>query len=88
MFNPPGASTGKSILVFAAIMLGVGLWTGLGRQAWADATLWIAIAVFLACYGAISADLLPQFRRALLAAGLLAGGLAFGLALRTMLGGA
>lgn len=86
MFNPSGTSTGKGILIFALIMLALGLWTGASRRAWADAMLWIAIAVFLASYGAISADLLPRFRRALLITGLIAGVLAFALALIAMLG--
>ncbi len=88
MFHPSGSSAGKGILVFALIMLALGLWTGVSRRAWTDAMLWIAIAIFLGSYGAISADLLPRFRRALLIAGLAAGVLAFALALITMLGGA
>jgi hypothetical protein len=81
MLNPNDRTTGRGLLLFAALMLGLGLFAGAVRGAWRDAGLWLALAVFMACYGALLLDRLPQLRRLLLAVGLVAGALAFGLAL-------
>lgn len=81
MDNPTDPATGRGLLLMALLMLTLGLLTGLTRGAWPDAALWLALSVLLACYGLITLDRLPRWRRALLALGLLAGVLAFGLAL-------
>ncbi len=85
MFDPSRRTTGRGLLLFAAIMLGLGLLLGITRRAWQDAVLWLAIAVFMACYGVIMLGALPRLHRLLLIVGLLAGGVALWLALVTSL---
>jgi hypothetical protein len=85
MFDPSRRTTGRGLLLFAAIMLGLGLVLGVTQQAWQDAALWLAIAVFMACYGIIMLGVLQRLHRLLLIVGLLAGGTALWLALVTSL---
>ncbi len=56
------------------------------QQAWRDAALWLAIAVFAACYGTIQLDLASRWRTLWLGMGLAAGGAAFFVAVASMLG--
>jgi hypothetical protein len=74
------------MLLFAALMLGLAIFLGLGRQAWREAVFWLAIAVFMACYGALTLNALPQLHRLLLILGLAAGAIAFWLALQVSFG--
>lgn len=85
MLNPSNRTTGRSALLFAGLMLALGLFAGFVRQAWRDAALWFAVAVFMACYGAITLDLLPRLQRLLLGIGLLAAAAAFWLAFQSTL---
>ena len=87
MFNPSNPAMGRGMLLFAVIALGLGLAVGVGRQAWREAALWLALAIFCACYGAITLNALPRLHRLLLIVGLAAGGVAFWLALQASLGG-
>jgi hypothetical protein len=86
MFDPTPSTTGRGLLLFAALMLGLALFLGIVRQDWSNAGLWGAIAVFMACYGALTLDALPRLQRLLLIVGLLAGGVALWLALRATIG--
>jgi hypothetical protein len=70
------------MLLFAALMLGLAIFLGLGRQAWREAIFWLAIAVFMACYGTLTLNTLPALHRLVLLLGLAAGMVAFGLALQ------
>jgi hypothetical protein len=77
MLNPLDPATGRSLLIFAAIIFGFGLFWGVTRQTWQDATLLLSIAVFMGCYGTIMLNALPRLHRWLLLIGLVAGGTAF-----------
>lgn len=85
MLNPSNRTTGRSALLFAALMLGLGLFLGLARQAWRDAVLWLAIAAFMACYGTITLGVWPRLHKFLLGLGLIAAALAFWFALQAAL---
>ncbi len=85
MFDPSRRTTGRGLLLFAIIMLGLGIFLGITQQAWRDAALWIAISIFMACYGIIMLGALQRLHRLLLIIGLLAGGAALWLALVTSL---
>lgn len=87
MFNPSNPATGRGLLLFALFLTGLGLFLGLARGQWQEAGMWIALAIFLGCYGAITLDLLPRFHRLLLVIGFAAGGIAFVLALIGVAGG-
>lgn len=82
MLNPDDPTTGRGLLLFAALMFGFGLFVGIGRAAWWDAAFWLSIAGFMACYGALMLDVLPGLQRMFLVLGLTSGGLALLLALR------
>jgi hypothetical protein len=81
ILDPSRNTTGRGLLLFAVLMLGLGLFVGLVRQAWQDAALWLAAAIFMACYGTIMLGALPQLHRLLLVIGLITGVIAIGLAL-------
>ena len=87
MFNPSNPVMGRGMLLFAVIALGLGIAVGVERQAWREAILWLGLAIFCACYGAITLNALPRLHRLLLIVGLAAGGVAFWLALQASLGG-
>ncbi len=82
MLNPGDPTTGRGLLLFAGLMLGLGLFVGLRQAAWWDAAFWLSLAGFMAFYGALLLDVLPQLQRLLLVLGLASGGLALVLALR------
>ncbi len=79
-------TTGRGMLLFAAIMFGFGLYVGISGPNWEGATLWLALAGFMGCFGALMLNLLPRLHRALLVVGFIAGALAFVLAVRMTLG--
>jgi uncharacterized membrane protein len=83
----PSHPGGRAMLLFAALMLGLAIFLGVGRQSWREAAFWLAIAVFMGCYGALTLNALPRLHRLLLIAGLVAGAVAFGLALQASFGG-
>lgn len=70
--------------MFAALVLGLSIFLAV-RRAWSDAALWLAVAIFMACYGTIQLDLLPRWRALLLGIGLVAGGAALLIALVSVL---
>ncbi len=78
---------GRGALLFAALMLGFAIVLGAWQHAWRDAAFWLAIAVFMACYGMLIANMLPRLHRVLLVVGVIAGGSAFWLALQAAFGG-
>jgi hypothetical protein len=82
MREPPYGQSGRPILFFAAIVLVLALWMSLGNGQWIDSALWYALAAFLGCYGLLMSNLGERWNRPLLVAGLLAGVVAFGMALR------
>lgn len=85
MFDPSRRTTGRGLLLFAIIMLGLAIFLGVRQQAWQDAALWLAISIFMACYGIIMLGTLQRLHRLLLIIGLLAGGAALWLALMASL---
>jgi hypothetical protein len=87
MFNPSDPATGRGLLLFALFLLGLGLFLGVARSQWVEAALWVSLAIFLGCYGAIMRDLLPHLHRVLLVIGFAAGGIAFVLALLAVVRG-
>lgn len=87
MFNPSNTAMGRGMLLFAAIAAGLGIVVGVGQQSWRDAIFWLALAIFSACYGAITLNAWPRLQRLLLILGLAAGGVVFWLALQASLGG-
>lgn len=86
MLNPLDPATGKGMLIFAGFLGALALVLGFGRNAWRDAALWLALAVVLACYGSIVLNQLPRLHRWLLILGLVAGGIAFWLAVQASFG--
>lgn len=80
MFDPSSRGTGRGLLLFAVLMLGLSGFLAL-REMWRDAALWLAAAIFAACYGAVQLDLVPRLRTVWLVLGLAAGGAAFLIAL-------
>ena len=86
MINPGDPATGKGLLIFAGFLGVLASVLGFGRGAWRDAALWLALAVVLACYGAIILNLLPHFQRWLLILGIVAGGIALWLAVQASFG--
>lgn len=82
MHGPPDTQTGRGMLLFAAIAFVLALWMSLGRSDWPGSALWFAVAIFLACYGAMLAGAPLRWQRGLLLLGLVAGVAAFLLALR------
>jgi len=83
MLNPPDNTTGRGLLLFAALMFGL-----TGYLAWRgnfyDAALWLAFAVCITCYGFIILNLFPRLHRLLLGIGLVAGGGVMWLALLSL----
>ncbi len=85
MFDPMDRTTGRGLLLLAGLLAGLSAFLAV-QQTWRDASLWLSAAVFLACYGAVQLDLLPRWRKAWLALGLLAGAAAFVIVLLNTLG--
>ncbi len=85
MFDPMDRTTGRGLLLLAGLLAGLSAFLAV-QQTWRDAGLWLSAAVFLACYGAVQLDLLPRWRKAWLALGLLAGAAAFVIVLLNTLG--
>lgn len=84
MLNPSSRGIGHGLFVFA--VLGIGLSAFLAyRQSWGEAALWLAAAIFLACFGAVQLDLAPRHRTLWLVLGLIAGVIAWLIALSSML---
>ncbi len=82
MREPPYGQSGRPILFFAAIVLVLALWMSLGNGQWLDSALWYALAACLACYGILMSNVADRWNRPVLVIGLLAGVVAFGMALR------
>jgi hypothetical protein len=82
MHEPSNTHTGRAMLLFAALMLGLALWIGLGRGQWADTGLWFGLAGFFACYGGLMDGAPERWHRLLLIAGLASGVVAFVFAVR------
>lgn len=80
MLNPMDRTTGRGLVLFAVLLAGLSAFLAV-RQAWSDAAVWLAVAIFLACYGMIQLNLLPRWRKAWLALGLAAGIAAFAIVL-------
>ena len=72
MFDPTDRTTGRGLLLFAGLLVGLSAILVVQRL-WHDAALWLAAAIFLACYGTIQLDLLPRWRKTWLVLGLSAG---------------
>ena len=79
-------TVGRGTLMFAALVFGLSIFLGLARGDWRAAIFWLAISRFMACYGALMLNVVPRLHRLLLIVGLLAGGVAFWLALQASLG--
>lgn len=84
MHGPPDRQTGRGMLLFAAFTAVLALWMSLGRGEWAASALWYAVTIFLASYGGLLGGAPERWHRHLLLVGLVAGVLAFGLALWTV----
>lgn len=82
MHGPPEAQTGRGMLFFAAVILGLALWMSVGRGDWNNSALWFALAGFLGCYGALMGGAPPRWHRLLLVVGLVCGLAAFVFAVR------
>ncbi len=80
MHGPPQTTTGRGLLLFAAIMLALALWLSVGRGEWLASGMWFALAIFFACYGSIMSGVLERWRALLLALGMASGIVAFGYA--------
>jgi hypothetical protein len=85
MINPLDPATGRGLLIFAVIIFVFGLFIGIVRQAWQDATMLLSIAILMSCYGAIMLNALPRLHRWLLLIGLVTGATAFVVAVFMML---
>lgn len=86
MLNPSNPTLGRGLLLFAALLLGLSgylaavEWLPFGR--WHDAVMWLAVAIFMACYGLITLGALERWHRLLLLIGFAAGAAAFGIAVQ------
>lgn len=81
MHKPPQETTGRGLLLFAALMLALALWISVGRGEWLASGMWFALAIFFACYGSIMNGALERWRTILLALGLAGGITALGYAI-------
>ncbi len=81
MHGPPETQTGRGMLFFAVVALILALWMSIGNSDWAGARLWLALAVFLGCYGAMMSGAPERWHRPLVVVGLVAGAFAFFFAL-------
>lgn len=86
MFDPMDRTAGRGLLLLAGLLAALSAFLAV-RQAWLDAGLWLSAAIFLACYGIVQLDLLPRWRKAWLALGLLSGSAAFVIVLVNTLAG-
>jgi len=80
MFDPLDRTTGRGLLLFAGLLVGLSAFL-IVQRLWNDAALWLAAAIFLACYGMVQLDLLPRWRKLWLVLGLGAGAATFVIAL-------
>lgn len=80
MYGPPHQPTGRSMLLFAAMMFGLGCFLLLGRQ-WQIGGLWLAIALCIGSYGLLLIRRATAWDKILVVIGIMAGLIAFGLAL-------
>ncbi len=78
-------TTGRGLLIFAAIIFVFGLFVGIAQQALRDAVTLLSIAVFMGCYGVIMLNKLPHLHRGLLILGLASGVAGFVVAVLMML---
>ncbi|HEX6288743.1 MAG TPA: hypothetical protein VFZ66_06105 [Herpetosiphonaceae bacterium] len=83
---PSNPTVGRGALLFAALMFGLSIFLGVARRDWREAIFWLAISLFMACYGGLMLNVVPQIHRLLLIVGLLAGGVAFWMALQASFG--
>jgi hypothetical protein len=72
MFDPLDRTTGRGLLLFAGMLVGLSAFL-IVQRLWNDAALWLAAAITLACYGTVQLDLLPHWRKTWLVLGLGAG---------------
>ncbi|GAC1357371.1 MAG: hypothetical protein NVSMB42_16410 [Herpetosiphon sp.] len=79
MHGPSTPALGRGMLLFGALMLGLALYLVWTHQ-WLNAGLWLTVAVFSGCYGAIVSLPHRRWDKLLLLVGLLAGVIAFCLA--------
>lgn len=86
MLNPSNPTLGRGLLLFAALLLGLSGYLaaveGLPFGRWQDAAMWLAVAVFMACYGLITLGALARWHRSLLLLGFAAGAVAFVIAVQ------
>lgn len=86
MLNPSNPTLGRGLLLFAALLLGLSGYLaaveGLPFGRWHDAGMWLAVAIFMACYGLITLGALERWHRLLLLLGFVAGGVAFSFAVQ------
>lgn len=80
MVGLPNTQTGRAMLISAVLVLALALWMSLGDGRWLDASLYYALAIVFACYGALLSEVAPRWNRLLVIVGLLAGVVAFGMA--------
>ncbi len=83
MGGPPNVHTGRGLMIFAVFLVLLALWMSVVNGQWFDAGLFYALGIVFGCYGAILNNYAPQWQRLLLGLGLVAGIIAFVLALRS-----
>ncbi|MBA3945748.1 MAG: hypothetical protein H0X37_14415 [Herpetosiphonaceae bacterium] len=81
MHGPTTPTMGRGMLLFAALIFALGLYLLVSRQ-WLNAGLWLAIAVFMSCYGTLMSARSSRWDKALLGIATLAGLVAFGLVIK------
>ena len=72
---------GRGMLIFAALMLALGLYLLATRQ-WLNGLLWLTIAIFIGCYGTLMSSRSSRWDKILLGIGALAALTAFGLVMK------
>lgn len=82
MLDPSNLAFGRALLLFAALLGALSLYLGAidGTQPH-EAIFWLALALFMACYGLIQLGALPRLQPVWLVLGLAAGVVAVCLAL-------
>lgn len=80
MHGLPSPAMGRAMLLFAVLIGGLGLYI-LATREWLQGGFWLAVGVFVGCYGLVLRERHARWDRWVLGVGLAAGVIAFALAI-------
>ncbi len=81
MHGSPTPTMGRGMLLFAALIFALSVYLLITRQ-WLNGSLWLALAVFMSCYGTLVSARSSRWDKVLLGLGVVAGLLALGLVIK------